>query len=252
MEAQVIVGHRLAKTRLPGLVGLSEDDGYSLQAKVNTLLEPHLGPRVGYKIGATTEAMRQLLRVNEPVAGEVFQSTVLEAGARLALADFVSPGIETELAVRLEAEVLPDHAPYDRETIAAYVDFLCPAIEIVDNRYEDFKTAGAATFAADNNFNAAIVLGAPVSSWHDLALDTLQAETSIDGQIVASAQSSQLMGHPMDALAWLANRYARLGRPLQAGHFVSLGTITPVQWIDKSCDIRIEIEDIGELEMSWK
>ena len=252
MEAQVIVGHRLAKSRLPALTGLSEDQGYALQDSANKALEAHLGPRAGYKIGATTEPMRQLLRVKEPIAGEVFASTVFENGAGLVLADYVSPGIETEIALRLEAEVLPDHAPYDRNSIAAYVDFLMPSIEIVDNRYEDFASAGAPTFAADNNFNAAIVLGAPIQSWHDLPLDQLKARTLIDGKEVSAALSSQLMGHPLDALAWLANRFARLGRSLEAGHFVSLGTITPVQWVDRPCQVRIEIEDIGDLEMTWR
>lgn len=251
MEAQVIVGHRLAKSLLPALIGISEDEGYALQAKANQLLQSHYGPRAGYKIGATTEPMRQLLRVNQPVAGEIFAQTVHEDRVALSLDDFVKPGIETEIAVRLEAEILPENAPYDRESIAAYVDLLMPSIEIVDNRYEDFTTAGAATFASDNNFNAAIVLGGPVSAWRDLDLSNLRARTLIDGHEVASALSSQLMGHPLDALAWLANRYAELGRPLEAGHFVSLGTITPVQWIDRPCSVHIDIEDIGELEMSW-
>lgn len=251
MDAQVIVGHRLAKSRLPALIGLSEDAGYALQAKANAALEPHLGPRVGYKIGATTEPMRQLLRVAGPVAGEVFGRCLFEGGTNLALADFVAPGIETEIAVRLEAEVLPDHAPYDRHSIAAFVDFLVPSIEIVDNRYEDFTTAGAATFAADNNFNAAVILGTPIQGWRDLPLDQLKARTLIDGQLVAEAISSQLMGHPLDALAWLANRYAQLGRSLSAGHFVTLGTITPVQWIEQPCQIQIEIEDLGTLDMNW-
>jgi len=251
LEPQVIVAHRLARSPLPSLQGLSDDEGYALQADANRLLEAHLGPRAGYKIGATTEAMRQLLRVDEPVAGEVFASTVLESGAVLGLDRFVKPGIETEIAVRLEAEVPATHAPYDRQSIAGYVDFLMPSIEIVDNRYEDIAGAGAATFAADNNFNAAIVLGDPVQAWRDLPLDGLQARTLIDGQCVATASSSALMGHPLDALAWLANRYARLGRDLQPGWFVTLGTITPVQWIDRPCEVRIEIDEIGELAMRW-
>lgn len=252
MEPNVIVGHRLAKSRLPALSDLSEDDGYALQAGANVALEAHLGPRAGYKIGATTEPMRQLLRVKEPVAGEVFARTVYEPDAELVLSEFVSPGIETEIAIRLAAEVLPENAPYDRQSIEAYVDVLMPAIEIVDNRYEDIATAGAATFAADNNFNAAIVLGAPVRDWRNLDLTSLQARTIIDDVEVATALSSQLMGHPLDALAWLANRYARLGRQLKAGHFVSLGTITPVQWIGQPCAIRIEIDDLGELTMNWR
>ena len=244
-----IVANRLEGRRLAAIDGLSEDEGYGLQLEANRQLAGHLGPRRGYKIGATTRAMRDLLRVEQPIAGEVFERTVNHSGARIPHASFVAPGIETEIAVRLGDTIAAAGAPYDRHGIARHVEALMPAIEIVDDRYEQFRTAGAATFAADNNFNAGSVLGREFREWRTLPLDKLRARTFIDGRRVAEAVSDQLMGHPLDALVWLANRYSRLGRDLDAGSFVSLGTITPVQWVPSPCTARIEIEHLGEVEL---
>ena len=72
-----------------------------------------------------------------------------------------------------------------------------------------------------------------------------------DGKQVAEGLSDLLMGHPMDALAWLANRRSDLGLGLEAGSFVSLGSITPVQWVERPGAYRIEVEGLGAVEVSF-
>ena len=193
--------------------------------------------------------MRQLLNVEQPIAGEIFERIVESSGARLRHSAYVAPGIETEIAVRLAKAVPPTDRKHDRSSIANYVEAVMAAIEVVDNRYVDIASSGAATFASDNNFDAGSVLGEEHKNWQDLPLDALEARTFIDGKLVATARSDQLMGHPLDALAWLANRYGALGRTLDEGSFVSLGTITPVQWIQHACSIHIEIDQLGTVDL---
>jgi 2-keto-4-pentenoate hydratase len=53
----------------------------------------------------------------------------------------------------------------------------------------------------------------------------------------------------LEALRWLANRRASLGLGLAAGAFVSLGSITPVQWLDQPAHGAIEIEQLGKVEV---
>lgn len=245
-----VVRCRLAKERLAGLDGIRDEDaGYAVQALANARLEARLGPVVGHKIGGTTEAMRRLIGAREPVAGEVFAQTVHPTPARLSFGDFLRPGIETEIAVRLDRDLRPGDAPFDRSTVTAAVGEAMAAIEIVDDRYQDFRRVGIATVIADNAFNAASVLGEPRSDWRELDLAALIARTWIDGQCVAEARSDALMGHPLEALRWLADRRAALGRGLLAGTFVSLGTITPVQWLGGPCEVRITVDGLGEVAL---
>jgi 2-keto-4-pentenoate hydratase len=90
-----------------------------------------------------------------------------------------------------------------------------------------------------------------VRDFNALDLGALRARTLIDGQEVATGLSDALLGHPMDALAWLANRRSRLGLGLEAGTFVSLGSITPVQWVEKPGTFRIEVEALGAVEVAF-
>ena len=81
----------------------------------------------------------------------------------------------------------------------------------------------------------------------DLDLGALTARTLRDGILLATGCSDALLGHPLDALAWLASRRSQLGLGLSAGTFVSLGTITPVVWVDGPGEFRIEVEGLGSV-----
>ena len=225
--------------------------GYAAQQEANALLEERLGPRVGHKIGGTTAPMRAYLNLPEPVGGEIFATTVHPDGATLRIADYRRPGVETEIAVRLGQDLPPQDDLYTPEDVAAAVDEVMAAIEIVDDRYEDFRTLGAPTLVADNAFDAGSVLGPAVRDLNPMDTGRLQARTLVDGREVATGLSDLLLGHPMDALAWLANRRSSLGLGLEAGSFVSLGSITPVQWIDRPAAFRIEVEALGAVELRF-
>ena len=241
-----VVENRIKGGRLAGL-GLDEAAGYAVQADANVVLEQTLGAVAGHKIGATAEGMRRLLNVPGPIAGDVFTKTVHRGSATLRLGHYVRPGVETEIAVRIARDLTPDEAPWTVERIRAVVAAVMPAIEIVDDRYADFKAAGAGTIIADNAFNAGSIIGSETTDWQGLALDRLTARTIIDGKEVATGLSDELLGHPLKALVWLADRYAGLGWTLKAGRFVSLGTITPVQWIAGACEVEIEVEGLGSV-----
>jgi len=249
-QAALVAENRLKGFRLPGL-GLAEDAGYDVQADANLILAQKFGDVVGHKIGATAEGMRKLLNVPGPIAGDVFAETVHQGRATLSLADYVRPGVETEIAVRVARDLTPDEAPWTVERIAEVVSAVMPAIEIVDDRYADFKAAGAGTIIADNAFNAGSILGPETTDWQHLQLDKLTARTIIDGKEVATGLSDELLGHPLNALVWIADRYAGMGRTLRGGRFVSLGTITPVQWIAGGCEVEIEVEGLGSVAVAF-
>ncbi len=249
--AAAVAEARLAARPLAPLAGLATvEDGYRAQALANARLEAALGARAGHKIGGTTAAMRAYLNLAEPVAGEVFAAGLHQPGATVQAGAYRRLGIETEIAVRLGSDLAPVDGPCTREAAGAAVAEMMAAIELVDDRYLDFRTIGAPTLVADNAFDAGVVLGAPASGWRDLPLDRLAARTLLDGELVGSGRSDALLGHPLDALAWLATCRARLGLSLAAGSFVSLGSITPVHWVAAAGRFRIEVEGLGAVELA--
>lgn len=249
--AATVIRHRLTGTPLARIPGLSTlDQGYAVQALANRGLAKALGPVVGLKIGGTAENTRRLINVEEPILGEVFASTVQRSPARLPRAAFVKPGIETEIAVRLGRDLPARAQPYTREEAAAAIATVLAAVEVVDDRYLDFKTVGGPTLAADNVYNAASVLGEEKLFDPALALDRLAARTLVDGREVATGTGAALLGHPLDALLFAVEKRRRLGRGLEAGTFVSLGTMTMPQWAEGPATYRIEVEALGSVELA--
>jgi 2-oxo-3-hexenedioate decarboxylase/2-keto-4-pentenoate hydratase len=109
---------------------------------------------------------------------------------------------------------------------------------------------GVPSLIADNFFNAGCVLGAPVKKWRALDLANLAGTAFVDGRPVGKGTGAMVLGHPLDALAWLANAFAHRGRPLRAGCFVLLGSLVATQWLRPGEQFRVEIESLGTLELA--
>ncbi len=243
-----INGRKLARfPREWGVKGL--DAAYAVQALANKRLAEELGAPAGLKLGGTTQAMRDLINVPEALLGEVFGSTVYESGSVLRLQDYHRLGIESEIAVVLSKSLHPEDMPLDREQAWRFVGAVIPAIEIVDDRYDDFRTIGAETQIADNIFNAGSILGPRVGDWERLPWDRLVCQTVLNGIEVAKGKSDALLGHPLDALLFALQRWAKLDRRLPEGALISLGTITQVQWIDEPCVAEISVDGLGRVSV---
>ncbi len=189
--------------------------------------------------------MQRFLNIGNPCAGGVFAATVEHTGAALRHVDFHHVGVECEIAVRLAAPLPASGAPYDRTGVAHAVGACMAAIEVVDDRYEDYRSLDAPTLIADDFFNSACVLGAPVQNWRELDLACVGGRMAINGSDVGSGRGGDVLGHPLEALAWLANGLASRGRTLAAGAFVLLGSVVETRWVEAGDRVEIEIEGLG-------
>ena len=230
----------------------TEAEGYALQRVLNGLLTvAGMGKQVGHKIGCTTPVMQKFLDIPHPCAGVIFEKTVLHRSARVPRSGFVRLGIECEIAVELARDLAPAGVPVDRESAGNAVGAVMASIELVDERYENFRTLGVPTLIADDFFDSGCVLGDPVRDWRKLDLGRLSGATYINGVEAGRGTSALIMGHPLEALAWLANSRAKHGLdPLRAGEFVTLGSVVETKWLDAGDQVRVEIEQLGELTLS--
>ncbi len=90
------------------------------------------------------------------------------------------------------------------------------------------------------------MLGAPVEDWRELDLTGVAGRMRINGSEVGSGRGGDILGHPLTALAWLANALAARGRTLAAGEFVLLGSVVETRWVEAGDRVEIEIEGLGE------
>jgi 2-oxo-3-hexenedioate decarboxylase/2-keto-4-pentenoate hydratase len=203
------------------------------------------GAIAGHKIGCTTPVMQRFLGIDHPCAGGVFAPTVQHDHGTFHHADFRHLGVECEIAVRLDHALPPDGAPYRRASVAPAVGACMAAIEVVDDRYVDYRSLDTPTLVADDFFNAACVLGTPVEIWRNLDLAALRGHMMINGAKVGDGRGGDILGHPLEALAWLANALAARDRPLGGGEFVLLGSVVETRWVTPGDLVEVAIEGLG-------
>ena len=227
--------------------------GYDLQDAVHARLERDgAGTRAGWKIGCTNKLMQDMLGIPHPAAGAVMARDLVNSPAILSFSRFVAPGVECEVAVRLGADLSPDEAPFTSDSVASRVAACMAAIEVVDNRYADFRAVGTPTLIGDDFFQAAAVVGVAVTDTASLDLAAVQAVIRIDGVETGRGRGSDVMGHPYEALAWLANAWAQRGRGLKAGELVLTGTMVAVQWLERPARAEIEISGLGAAAITFE
>lgn len=238
----------------PHLLPSSERDGYEIQGALHeTLASAGFGRLSGHKIGCTTPVMQSFLKIDHPCAGRVFGSMEFNGRVELPLSRFHHIGVECEIAARLGVDMPGAIGPYTRESAADAVSALMGAIELVDDRYENYPALSAPTLIADDFFNAGVVLGHAVadSDWRALDLAAVRGKLFIDGEAHSTGLGEDILGHPMEALAWLSNHRAGIGQPLRAGDFVMLGSVVKTVFFDAPAEVAVELEGLSRAEVRF-
>ncbi len=198
-------------------------DAYEIQL-INIRQRVADGARViGHKVGLSSEAMQQMMGVDEPDYGhlladmEVFEDVAVPAGK------FLYPRVEVEVGFVL-ADDLPGANCTEDDVLAATAAF-APSIELIDTRIKDWKIALCDTIA-DNASSAGWVLGKERVSPKDIDIQTIEATLTRNGEIVAEGRSDAVLGNPVTAVAWLARKVDSFGVRLRAGDIVLPGSCT--------------------------
>ncbi len=223
------------------------DEAYRVRAEFEAIeTQRGRGAVAGYKIGLTTPIMQKLCGVDEPCYGAIFASEVRHRRAELVMSDYCRLGIETEIAVRLGAD-LPQGG--DIERVGAAVEGVMAAIEVLEDLRHDYTRLTAAAMVAGNVWNAGIVLGEPVTDWRRLDLAAATARLTINGREIGQGRGGDVMGNPLNALAWLANKLAAAGTPLRRGMVVMTGSMVPIQFPAPGDRAIVEVSGLGTAEL---
>ena len=253
--AETIAAARRNRTPLPPLAGeaapQSEAEGYRIQDAVHDLLAADFGARVGYKIGCTSAVIQQYMSITHPCGGGVFAKGVHQSGVSLSASDYVQVGVECEIAVRLGRDLVASEAPFTAEWVAESIEAYLPAIEIVDDRYVKWETMGAPMLVADDFFAAGCVLGKPVARSASPNLLEVVGRAVINGVEVGRGTGADVLGHPHNALAWLANHLAADGKGLRAGEIVLTGSLVKTVWLNAGERVVMKLAGLGNVSATF-
>jgi 2-keto-4-pentenoate hydratase len=223
------------------------DEAYAIRRAFQEIEETEgRGAIAGYKIGLTTPVMQKLCGVGEPCYGAIFAHQVHHRRAELAAADYCRLGVETEIAFRLGDDPPQGNGPGE---IASAVESCMAAIELIEDLHYDYKRLDAAAMVAGNVWNAGVVLGTPVIDWRTRDLARATARLLINGQEIGGGKGGDVMGHPLNALAWLADMLAAEGTPLRRGMIVMTGSMVPIRYPAAGDRVLVEVSGLGTAEL---
>ena len=198
------------------------DDAYRIAMAV-TELKVAAGRIIkGHKIGLTSKAMRSLTGATEPDYGTLFDNWFVLEGDTVPRSTMNDPIVEIEIAFVLGAPLVgPGVNAVD---VIRATDFVLPCIEVVDTRQQGRGPNRLVDSIADAAACGRVVLGGCPARLTDIDVRRIGATLSINGSIEQSGVASAVMGNPINAVAWLANKLHEFGVEPQAGHVILSGS----------------------------
>jgi len=231
--------------------GLGLRDAYAVQLRGRALRERDGARIVGRKVGLTSVAMQELLGVAEPDFGYLTAAMVLSDGVRIDRSELVAPRVEAEIAFRLAAPL--EGADIDRATALAAIGEVAPALEVVDSRVVDWRIALPDT-VADNASSGLAVIGAfrPLDDMDLATVDMDMFVAHADGtQEHEAGSGSAVLGHPAEALAWLARALAAFDEGIGADEVVIPGAMARAVMVRGRAEVRATFSELGEVRASF-
>lgn len=214
----------------PNPEGLSQADGECTRAKLNALLRAQMGAPVGYKAGLTNPAVQKRFEADAPVWGTLYAPMLLKSGAVVDAAFGARPLFEADLLVRVSSDAINRAASVD--DVLKAIDQVIPFIELPDLvvRVPAPPQLNGAGITAINVGARLGVMGAPIAVAGNAdignALRDMVAVVKGDGAELDRGKGSDVLGHPLNAVVWLAKDMARSGQAMKVGDLISLGSFS--------------------------
>jgi len=224
------------------------DDAYRIQDALHGLLaKAGRGHIAGWKIALTSKAMQQMTGVDQPAAGAIFSAGVHRSPATVEIGQYHHVGVEFEVAVRVADDLPASSGPWTRASVADRVGACMAAFELIEDGGADYKALDAFTLVAQNTWNGGVVLGPPVGAWRGVDLENATTRAWVNGEPAGQGKTGDALGHPLEAVAWLANLLNRRGRQLDRGMIVMTGSSITTKFPAPGDRVRFAIDGLGEV-----
>ncbi|MPM11313.1 2-hydroxyhexa-2,4-dienoate hydratase [bioreactor metagenome] len=224
------------------------DDAYAIQEVIRRRKEARGSRTAGLKCGLTSFAKMKQMGVESPVFGFVSDYMARPDGGEIKISELIHPKVEAEICIVTKA---PLKGPgCHMGTVMAAVDFVVPAVEVIDSRYRDFKF-DLKSVIADNTSSSRFVIGGRSRDLDELDLRTLGVTLEINGEPRTMAAGAAVLGHPLAAVAMLANHLGARGQEIPAGTFVMTGGVTEAVSVKAGDAVTVRFQDLGTVSMRF-
>ena len=228
---------------------LSLDEAYRVQDLVIQKRLDQGETVVGYKVGCTSPAIQSQLGLAEPICGRLFAPYLYDETADLYWNDYSNCAIEPEMVLKIGKNLkgynLPD------EILMAAIDYVSPGIEIHNYKFW-YEPVTSQELICANGIHAGLVVGQAKVLPQNLSFETELFEVHKNGQFIAAAPASAIMGGPLHSLRWLTGFLTQTGQSLPSNTFVIPGSPVELIHIDEDTQLTVNISKIGSTVMKFR
>jgi 2-keto-4-pentenoate hydratase len=185
------------------------------------------GELSGHKIGATSEEVQRMLGCREPIHAPIRREDVLASGAAFRIPPGML-GIECEFGFQLGDDFPASAGASDIGALRLAVAECFVALELVGRRVPAEVPLTEVSAIADFSLNVGVVRGAAIPDWQQRDLTSIPVRAVVDGVQAAAGTAVVVLGHPLNALHWLAGALSKRGDRLRRGDIVLTGTCTGI------------------------
>ncbi len=222
-------------------------DGYLVQDELLRRWRANGRQLAGYKGGLTSKAKMEQMGVNVPAFGLLISDTCIVDGGSVAAADLIHPKVEAEIAFVMAREL---SGTVSIDEVLDATDFVLPAIEVIDSRYENFKF-DLPSVIADNTSASRYVVGGAPRRVQGLDLRLLGVVMEKNGKLIGSASGAAVMNHPAASVAALVQWLSDSGKALPAGSLVMTGGVTEAIAVQAGDHITSRVQHLGTVGISF-
>ena len=229
---------------------LGSKNAYKIQEEINNILSNNgLGKIIGYKIGCTNEAVQKELNVVEPIFGALFKNKVIENNSNVSMKNFIKVGVECEIYVNIAKDII-NQDQFSKEKTENLINYCGLSLEIVEDRFVEIKKNSIEHIIIDGSLGNSIILGKKIR--HKFSnYSKFIGRLFLNNKEIHSCSSDSILGNPLNALKWYFQKKLALNRTINKGEIISLGSITPLLWINKPCTIKAKIDELGECSINF-
>lgn len=199
---------------------------------------------VGPKMGLTSEAKMSQMKVDDPIYGFIFDYMVVEDGDSISIKNYIHPKVEPEIGFVLNQDLEgPNVTAFD---VMQATEYIFPAIEIIDSRYEKFQFT-LPDVIADNTSASGVVFGTRLCKPDRFELDVLGVTLSLNGEIRAMGTGAAVLGHPANSIARLAQMLHKKGKKLTKGQPILTGGVTEAFLVKPKDFVQVKVAGLGDV-----
>lgn len=227
---------------------LTHEDGYAVQDELVRRWVARGERVIGMKAGLTSKAKMLQMGVHVPSFGWLTSRMARPENGVIEMDQLVHPRIEAEIAFVLKDEL--KGRGLSIEQVLAATDYIIPAVEVIDSRYEKFKF-DLASVIADNGSSARYVTGGRPLDPRQVNLRTIGVVIERNGEIQALGASAAVLNHPANAIIMLCDHLADRDAALPAGSFVMTGGITEAIPVSRGDNVLARFQDMGSVSFRF-